>query len=301
MTNDMTDEEFAAKFAAAKKRITFTGDDGASAVPIAAETLPPWVGVAPSGQGDTVEAEWSPECVRCTKPMGYRAKFRTYGAQTECAACAQGSSESRLKASGISHREIAEPLSSLVSSGPEFDRWLAFCRRFAALKPAERIDPPFAFVCGNNGVGKSAGAQRALRDAILAGCSGRFVRFSELISKIYSTYGRKWDEVDERTADVILLYSSVHLLVIDEVGLETPSDHAMGLFFDFVDDRWKSCLPTIFTSNYALAENALGAHITERAADETRMRGILDRLRGGTGDQVFVLKGKSWRGREAHS
>lgn len=264
---------------------------------VPAANVAPRVPVA-AGVTVTAAEDWEPECVRCQQPLGYRARKGSYGRQTECRECRAGSVAARLEASGIGYREINQPLEALVSSGPEFDRWLAFLRSFAALKPGQRLNPPFAFVCGNNGVGKSAGAQRALRDAIRGGCAGRFVRFSELIQKIYSTYGKASDDRDERTDDVVRLYASIHLLVIDEVGLETPSDHAMALFFDFVDDRWKSSLPTIFTSNYALDEDSLGAHIAERAADPTRMRGILDRLRGGTGGNVFILRGKSWRGRE---
>jgi DNA replication protein DnaC len=203
-----------------------------------------------------------------------------------------GSVEQRLAVSGIGWSELHEPLDALQSNGPEFDRYMSYLRTFASLVPGQRLVPPFAFVCGNNGVGKSAGAQRALRDAIRNGSQGRFLRLSQLLDAIYATYGGG----DETTDDRMRFYASVHLLVIDEVGGETSSDHAMNRFFDLVDDRYKNRLPTIFTSNYLPQEDSLGAHISERTGDPTRMKGIMDRIRGGVGTNLFVIRGKSWRG-----
>lgn len=246
---------------------------------------------------------WEPTCVRCGADLGYTIR-RGYYAQgmTECAVCREGSVAERLAASGISYREADRPLSALRNHdpdgkpyGPEYERWLAFLTRFAALRPGERMDPPFAFAYGSNGIGKSAGAERALRDAIRNGCAGRVVTFRELIRKIVDAYGRK----EAHAEDIVRLYSGIHLLVIQEVGMEDPTEHSYGLFFDFVDARWRACLPTIFTSNYSPDADSLGAKMTERSSDGTKMHAILDRIRGGVKENVFFLKGKSWRGREA--
>jgi DNA replication protein DnaC len=255
---------------------------------------------------------WEPECVTCKKPIGYTCAKGTYWkGRTLCDVCAGNSLEDRLEASGISFREIAQPLAALRNHDPDgkpygedYDRWLAFLKRFAALKPGERIDPPFAFAYGSRGVGKSAGAERALRDAIRNGCSGRAVKFRELVRRIVSTYGAKSkDDVDERADQIVRTYAGVHLLVIQEVGFEDHTDHNAGLFYDFVDERWGAKLPTIFTSNYSPEENSLGAAMTERTNDATKMLAIVDRLAGGftkngKRENLFFLKGKSWRGRE---
>lgn len=246
---------------------------------------------------------WEPTCVRCGADLGYVTRRNSYVAgRTECGTCRAGSIAERLAASGISFREVDKPLSALRNCDPdgkpygeEYERWLAFLRRFAALRPGERMKPPFAFAYGSNGVGKSAGAERALRDAIVNGCAGRVVTFRELIRQVVDAYGRK----EAHTEDVIRLYAGIHLLVIQEVGMEDPTEHNYGLFFDFVDTRWRMERPTIFTSNYAPESNSLGAKMTERSGDGTKMHAILDRIRGGVGENVFLLRGKSWRGREA--
>lgn len=257
---------------------------------------------------------WEPKCVSCGALLGYMTREGSYVAgKTECASCRAGSLEARLRASGISYREMLEPLDALVrpvddpecqaldaktlrERTAEFDRYLAFLRRFAALTPGERIDPPFAFVFGNVGTGKSAGAERALRDAIKNGCAGRVVRYSDMVRKIYDTYGKDGSG-SESTADLVRLYSSIHLLVIHEVGPDAETDHALGLFFDFVDARFSAKLPTIFDANYAPEEDSLGARMGGRATDSVRVRGIIDRISGGVRENAFCLTGPSWRGR----
>lgn len=245
-------------------------------------------------------ATWDPPCTACREPIGYTAPEGKYIGTTECASCRQGSVAARLAASGITHREINARLDDLKPHGPDgrrysedWPRWMEYLRHFAALEPRLPIDPPFAFACGNNGVGKSAGAQRALRDAIMHGCQGRYLRLSELLRAIYATYG-----TDEHTEDRVAFYSGVHLLVIDEVGQEDATDHAMGLFFDLVDARWSARRPTIFLSNYLPREDSLGAHMMSRTDDPTRMKGILDRICGGARANMFVIRGASWRGHE---
>jgi hypothetical protein len=239
-----------------------------------------------------VTETWEPPCVTCGEPIGYTARRGCYHARTECTLCVYGSVTQRLTASGIGEREIQEPLFPEQGGDNDFARYVAFLHRFAALTPGSRLDPPFAYVCGQNGVGKSAGAQRALRDAIKNGCQGRFLRLSQLLDAIYATYG---SGAEESTEERMRFYSTVHLLVVDECGGENATEHAERRFFDLVDERWKNRLPTIFTSNYLPQEDSLGAHITGGSGDPTRMKSLLDRIRGGAGNQIYVIRGKSRR------
>ena len=306
-TTEPTDEELLEKWNRLKALPEVRALDRAFA-PLAdvATSLADDLGLLATSQGPQPET-WEPECVSCRTGLGYVTKRNTYCAgRTECDACRGESLQERLRASGISFREIDQPLSALrnhdpagVPYGAEYDRWLDYLGRFAALIPGQRVDPPFAFAYGSNGVGKSAGAERALRDAIRNGCAGRVVKFRDLVRKIMSAYGSGSRDPDERADGIVRTYAGLHLLVIQEVGMEDPTEHNYGLFFDFVDARWSAMLPTIFTSNYGPEESSLGAKMTERSHDETKMRAILDRIRGGVRENVFFLRGKSWRGHEA--
>lgn len=316
--NDPTDDELREKQRMVREEARRRGDDKlfAPARQIAT-TLPDDLRLLADVDSKVAEVlsgsdSWEPECVTCHQPIGYTSKRGYYAEnRTLCDRCRGDSLDDRLKASGISFREINQELSALRNHGPdgrpygpEYDRWLAFLGRFAALKPGERIDPPFAFVYGSNGVGKSAGSERALRDAIRSGCSGRAVTFRDLVRKITSSYGAsKKDEINDSADEIVRTFAGVHLLVVHEVGLEDHTDHNYGLFYDFVDARWKSCLPTIFDSNYAPGEDSLGSLMTERTSDDTKMRAIIDRLSGGftkngKAENLFLLRGASWRGKE---
>lgn len=317
---EWTDERLREHADAARQRVTLVYDleEQPKREPVALSEITPRIPSAePTGEPAQAQDSWEPTCVSCGALLGYLARSGSYAeGKTECATCRNGSIATRLTASGISFREIDPPLGALIrpcddpanadldaktirERTQEFDRYLAFLQRFAALRPGQRIDPPFAFVFGNVGTGKSAGAERALRDAIRnGGCSGRVVRFSDLVRKIYDTYRRDEESRDLRTEDILRTYSSVHLLVIHEIGPDAETDHALGLFFDFVDARHQAKLPTIFTSNYAPDQESLGARMGGRASDEVRVRGILDRISGGVRENVFCLRGPSWRGRE---
>jgi hypothetical protein len=325
-----TDEEYLAKLAAARRRVrvVFESDGEHGRQPVSVAELAPKIAV-PTDEPMQFVDDWEPPCVACGTPLGYRAPRERYVGITECPRCRAGNLAARLKASGIQRREMTESLAALVrplddpdyggadidarfedgttvrSRDAEFVRYMAFLGRFAALKQGERLDPPFAFVYGNLGTGKSAAAERALRDAVTNGCAGRAIKFSALVRKIYDAYGRaggpERGERDERAQDIVRLLASIHLLLVHEVGPDAETDHALGLFFDFVDDRFGACLPTIFTSNYAPDEASLGARMGGRASDNVRVRGIIDRISGGggLGENVFCLLGPSWRGRSA--
>lgn len=243
-------------------------------------------------------ATWEPPCMTCHDPIGYTAPAGKYVGATECAKCRAGSVERRLANSGISEREYGQRLDDLKMHGPDsrgytdYVRWIAFLRAFAALTPGAKLDPPFAFACGHRGVGKSAGAQRALYAAIVNGCQGVYVRVTDLLRDVYATYGA---EPDDRTIDRFRFFADVHLLVIDQIGQDVMSEHAQSVFFDIVDDRWRKLKPTILLSNFTPEES-----IRTKSADaqDPTMLAMVDRMRGGARANLFVICGKSWRGSE---
>lgn len=231
---------------------------------------------------------WEPACVTagCAQPLGYVTRDGCYGPIVTCDACRAANMGERLRLSGVSYVEIAEPLDALKGSAESFVKYMGYLLRFAALKPFERMTPPFAFVYGSNGVGKSAGAARALRDAIKRGCQGRFVTLQGLLYEIYDSYG------SDAAADRRVFFSNVHLLVIDDVGQEHATDHSMAVFYELVNNRWRNQMPTIFTANYAPTQASLGM---AQHDNEARMNALLDRIGGGAGENVFRITGKSKR------
>lgn len=62
----------------------------------------------------------------------------------------------------------------------------------------------------------------------------------------------------------------VDLLIIDDFGTQSNSDHNLGLLFDVIDKRYKSAKPLIITSNLTVEDF--------RSVADTRLKRIYDRV-----------------------
>jgi len=100
---------------------------------------------------------------------------------------------------------------------------------------------------GGTGCGKSGLATGFLIHAINQGYTGRFVRFSELVSELYAAVA------DHSEAKVLKHYCDVELLQIDELGYIEVEPVQVGLFFTLMQRRYKK-RPTLITSNLGFSE-----------------------------------------------
>lgn len=69
----------------------------------------------------------------------------------------------------------------------------------------------------------------------------------DLLGEIKKTFD---DDSRVNEHQVLGLYRTVDLLVIDDLGKEPPTDWAMATFYSIINDRYENCLPTIITTNY---------------------------------------------------
>ena len=109
----------------------------------------------------------------------------------------------------------------------------------------------------------------------------------ERIKRTYSTTGGS-------ESDVLKIYKTVPLLVIDDIGKEPPTEWAISTVYDIINGRYEAYLPTIVTTNYDT--EALIDRMTPREShDSMTARATIDRLmemcRG------ITLTGQSWRSR----
>mgnify|MGYP000352517370 CR=1 FL=1 len=109
----------------------------------------------------------------------------------------------------------------------------------------------------------------------------------ERIKRTYSTTGGS-------ESDVLKIYKTVPLLVIDDIGKEPPTEWAISTVYNFINGRYEAYLPTIVTTNYDT--EALIDRMTPRESrDSMTARATIDRLmemcRG------ITLTGQSWRSR----
>ena len=77
--------------------------------------------------------------------------------------------------------------------------------------------------------------------------------------------------------EVLDVYKSADLLIIDDLGKEQCSDWSMSTLYSILNDRYEDMKPTIVTTNYNTDDlvNAL----TPKGYDNTKIVAIISRLR----------------------
>ena len=133
---------------------------------------------------------------------------------------------------------------------------------------------------GTPGTGKTHLACAAMREVIEQGNSARYTTVSDFSRAIRATFNRKAEKTDGEVLDE---YVDQCLLVIDEVGSSSGSDHEKQALFDLINRRYNAVRPTMILSNLSAPE--LSEYLGDR---------IMDRLRQG-GGKLLVLNWESYR------
>ncbi|GAI30413.1 unnamed protein product, partial [marine sediment metagenome] len=119
-------------------------------------------------------------------------------------------------------------------------------------------------------------------------CPIRFESGPSLVRRIRATYNiRKGDDIHEREDEVYQSLAGVPLLLLDDVGKETPSNFTRETYWYIIDERVKSGLPVIVSSRLEFE----GEHSLESLMGED----TLSRLYGMTKGQFTKMKGPDYR------
>lgn len=170
--------------------------------------------------------------------------------------------------SGIPRRFESKRLADYAVSAPGQHRIRDLAERYVA-KFNERPSASLIF-CGKPGTGKThiaCGIGNALIEA------GQRVVFSTVLAAIRSikeTY-RHGSERSESEAIAALVAPAV--LIMDEVGAQTGSEHEKMLMFEIINERYQQCRATILISN--LTPDELGAYLGDRMMDRFREGGAV--------------------------
>lgn len=126
------------------------------------------------------------------------------------------------------------------------------------------------YIVGNVGTGKTYLASAVARLAIDDGMSTRVTDTLGILASLKATFG-----TDESEDDVLSRLSRCKLLVIDDLGKETPTDWVLSQVFRIVNDRYEQMRPVIVTTQFSRPE------LIERLAkngDEETAVAIVSRL-----------------------
>jgi DNA replication protein DnaC len=110
------------------------------------------------------------------------------------------------------------------------------------------------FLCGSAGTGKTHLAM------CLAKEGGTYKRLPDIFREVRANFSAE--------QGIINRYGTVKLLIIDEVGRQNYSPFEMNLFFEIIDKRWNTMVPTTLISN-----------MKEREFLAEYGKAVLDRLR----------------------
>ena len=118
-------------------------------------------------------------------------------------------------------------------------------------------------------------------------CPVRFESGPGLVRRIRATYNVRPGEWHETEEEIYHELQGVRLLLLDDVGKEKLSVHTREVYFYIIDERYKSGLPVVVTSNLPIEGNP---SLVELMGGST-----VDRLMGMTRGRIIELKGDSYR------
>lgn len=123
-------------------------------------------------------------------------------------------------------------------------------------------------MAGKVGTGKTHLAAAMVNAMVEKGRSCQLIKMSEMIRRLKSTWSRSSNQSE---SDLIDFYSSVSLLIVDEIGIQFGSDTEKLLLSEIIDNRYQAIFPTVLISN--LDTDGIKSCIGERSYDRLRQDG----------------------------
>lgn len=146
------------------------------------------------------------------------------------------------------------------------------------------------FIAGTPGTGKTHLAAAIANQLMAQNRPVICMTMQDMLERIKRTFNSSGSD----EADVLKIYKTVQLLVIDDIGKELTTEWAVSTIYNIINGRYEAYLPTIVTTNYDT--DTLIARMTPReTGDSKTARTIIDRLQEMC--RGIVLTGESWRQR----
>ena len=176
----------------------------------------------------------------------------------------------RLINAGVSRRLINKTFNDYVVSIPGQAKAKAKCEALArSLLKDEQVGS--LILSGGVGTGKTA-LCAAMANVLVDHKTVRITKTIDLVRDLKESWSKDCESTEK---GLIKFYSTLDLLVIDEIGVQYGSDTERLFLFDIIDGRYNNMLPTVLISN--LGMDAIKEAVGER---------IIDRLREDGGDLV---------------
>lgn len=214
-------------------------------------------------------------------PIGYK--------QCTCSGAVEAAeSEQRLEAEGKARRQQTMRLERLSASGIK--------RRFIGAKHKRSAEVVEAcrkrhnvYICGAVGTSKTTLACAAAIEMLDSGHFKRIIvaTTTEVLNVIKQSFGTYSSE------DPLRQYKRASVLILDDLGKESPSDWVIEQLFDLINERYNDMLPTVITTQFE--PEALIERLAKKGGEENAVA-IVSRLRSKQDGAVLIrLSGKDRR------
>lgn len=121
---------------------------------------------------------------------------------------------------------------------------------------------------GSVGTGKTHLACAVANEVAVKGHGVYFATVSAIVKAVKAS----WKKDTEKTEEAMIQdYSSIELLIIDEIGANVQNEHDDGILFDIINRRYEAMLPTIYLTN--LDSDELMTRVGERICDRMKHGG----------------------------
>lgn len=127
------------------------------------------------------------------------------------------------------------------------------------------LDGASLFLSGGVGTGKTHALAAVMSAAAVAGKSPRYASVPHLMAELRGKVKRDLGEGEPTAEQVVQGLSSWPLLLLDDLGAESPSTWVQETLYRIVDARYTNLLPMVVASNLSL--ESLIPFVGERTAD----------------------------------
>lgn len=168
---------------------------------------------------------------------------------------------------GVPERFNSATLDNYKTTSPESERALKVCKLYADKWPDRLANGGGLVMCGKPGTGKNHLALAIAKHVVINHQSSAIFTTALRVARAFKSTWAKSSEITE--SDVIKIYTSPDLLIMDEIGVQFGSDTEKLIIFEIINTRYEQMKPTIIISNQTKEEliEFIGERVIDRMND----------------------------------
>jgi DNA replication protein DnaC len=203
-----------------------------------------------------------PECARITNEQNEAAQVRLKAEEE------QARIESKMNRSGIPIRYRDKDFASFIADTDAKEKVRAIAMEFANGFDEHYRKGTVMVFSGPPGTGKSHLAI-AIAQEVMMRRTALYASAIDAIRMVRDTWRKGAEKTESQVLDML---TSIHLLVLDEIGVQYGTDAEKVTLFDIIDKRYRDMMPTILLTNQNKA--GMKEYLGERSFDRLREGGI---------------------------